>query len=287
MLSTFDYVRPQTLEDALLYLEEHEETKILAGGTDLLVLLRRNQEMVAHILDIKAIPAMKRLENIPQTGVFIGSAIPVNQIIEAKYIQEKYPALAQAAGLLASHQIRNRATVVGNICNASPGADLAAPLLVYDAKVHIANRRGNHVIDINAFFTGVKKTVLQPGDMVTGVSLPEVYAGDKSLFLKQARLKGHDLGIVGVAARLTANKELRLAMSAVAPTPIRLTGLEDLLNAEPLTPERAVWAGEEVRKCIKPISDVRSSAQYRLHISGVLVKRAIVQLLDKGGNGDV
>jgi carbon-monoxide dehydrogenase medium subunit len=211
----------------------------------------------------------------------------VNQIIEAGYIQEKYTALAQAAELLASYQIRNRATVAGNICNASPGADLSAPLLVYDAKVHIANRQGNRVVDSNEFFTGVKQTVLQPGDIVTGIALPAVAAGDKSVFLKQARLKGHDLGIVGVAARLTANNELRLAMSAVAPTPIRLTQLEAMLNAQPLTPERAVWAGEAVRTLIKPISDVRSSAEYRLHVSGVLVKRAIMQLLDREGNGDV
>lgn len=283
MLSRFDYVRPQLLEEALAYLRQNTGTEILAGGTDLMIMLRRNAQMPGHVLDIKSIPETKRLEYKPGQGLFIGATVTVNQVAEADFIQKKYAALVQAANSLASYQLRNRATLVGNICNASPGADLAAPLLVYDAKVHIANSQGNRLVAINEFFTGVKKTVLQRGEMVLGVSLPDVTAGDVSIFLKQARIKGHDLGIVGVAARLAADKVCRIAMSAVAPTPIRLTKLEEVLNAQPLTAELAIWAGEEARKLIKPISDVRSSAEYRLHVSGVLVKRALTQLLDMGG----
>lgn len=283
MLSRFDYVRPQLLEEALAYLGQNTGTEILAGGTDLMIMLRRNAQMPEHVLDIKSIPETKRLEYKPGQGLFIGAAVTVNQVAEADFIQKKYAALVQAANSLASYQLRNRATLVGNICNASPGADLAAPLLVYEAKVHIANSQGNRLVAINEFFTGVKKTVLQRGEMVLGVSLPDVTAGDVSIFLKQARIKGHDLGIVGLAARLTADKLCQIAMSAVAPTPIRLIKLEEVLNAQPLTVELAIWAGEEARKLIKPISDVRSSAEYRLHVSGVLVKRALTQLLDMGG----
>lgn len=283
MLSKFDYVRPQILDDALIYLEQNAGTKILAGGTDLMIMLRRNAEMPEHILDIKDIPEARRMEYKPQEGLFIGAAITVNQIAESELILEKYPALVQSANLLASYQLRNRATLVGNICNASPGADLAGPLMVYDAKVHVANKRGNRIIAIDEFFTGVKKTALQPGDIVTGVSLPDVAAGDDSVFLKQARVKGHDLGIVGVTVRITADKKIKIAMSAVAPTPIRLTELEGMLASRELTSELADWAGEEARKYIKPISDVRSSAEYRMHVSGVLVKRALMQLSAKGG----
>lgn len=286
MLSKFEYFKPQVLEEALTYLEQNAGTKILAGGTDLMVMLRRNAEMPEHVLDIKALPETKRLEYRPQEGLFIGAAITVNQVAEAP-IQEKYRALVQAANSLASYQLRNRATLVGNICNASPGADLAGPLLVYDAKVHVASRQGNRVIDIQDFFTGVKKTALKQGEIVIGVALPDIADGDAGIFLKQARIKGHDLGIVGVAARLTAEKEFRIAMSAVAPTPIRLTRLEAMLNTQPVTAGLAAWAGEEARKLIKPISDVRSSAAYRLHVSGVLVKRALTQLLAMGGKDDV
>ncbi|EGO63450.1 FAD binding domain-containing protein [Acetonema longum] len=282
MLSRFDYVKPQTLEEALAYLAENAGTKILAGGTDLMVMLRRNAQMPEHILDIKSIPETRRLDYKPQEGLFIGASINVNEVAGAAMTREKYPALAQAANALASYQIRNRATLVGNICNASPGADLSGPLLVYDAKVHVANSQGQQTVAIHEFFTGVKKTVLQPVDIVIGVSLPDVDAAD-AVFLKQARIRGHDLGIVGVAARLTAAKEFRIAMSAVAPTPIRLTRMEEQLKDRPLTPELAAWAGEEAAKSIRPISDVRSSAEYRRHIAGVLVKRALSQLLAAGG----
>lgn len=284
MLSKFDYVRPQTLEDALTYLEQNTGTKILAGGTDLMIMLRRNAEIPDHVLDIKAIPETQRFGYNLGEGLFIGSAITVNQVAETEIIREKYPALAQAAHSLASYQLRNRATLVGNICNASPGADLSGPLLVYEAKVHIASSNSSRVLPITEFFTGVKKTALSQGEIVIGVSLPDIFQGDRSIYLKQARIKGHDLGIVGVTARLTAEKTIRMAMSAVAPTPIRLVQLEEILNAGPLTSELADKAGVEVRKMIKPISDVRSSAEYRLHVSGVLVKRAVAELLARGGH---
>lgn len=283
MLSKFDYVKPQLLTEALNYMEQNKGTRILAGGTDLMIILRRNAEMPEHILDIKGISETNRLEYKINEGLFIGASVTVNQVAESKLILEKYPALVQAANSLASYQLRNRATVVGNICNASPGADLAGPLMVYDARVHIANREGIRIININSFFTGVKKTVLKANDIVIGVSLPDVSEGDTSIFLKQTRIKGHDLGIVGVTARMTADKKVKLAMSAVAPTPIRVVRLEEMLNSQPLTSEFAAAAGKEVRNIIKPISDVRSCAEYRLHVSGVLVKNALLHLSAMGG----
>lgn len=283
MLSKFDYIKPQLLTEGLKYLEQNDGTRILAGGTDLMVILRHNAVTPKHILDIKGIPETNRLEYSTNEGVFIGACVTVNQVAESKFILEKYPALVQAANLLASYQLRNRATLVGNICNASPGADLAGPLMVYDAIVHIASTEGTRTVDINSFFTGVKKTVLKDTELVIGVSLPNVSEGDTSIFLKQARIKGHDLGIVGVTARLTSDKKVRLAMTAVAPTPIRISKLEETLSSQPLTSEIAAAAGKEVCNIIRPISDVRSSAEYRLHVSGVLVKRALLHLSAMGG----
>ncbi|MGH4124552.1 MAG: FAD binding domain-containing protein [Clostridium sp.] len=283
MLSKFDYVKPQLLIEALNYLEQKDGTKIMAGGTDLMIALRHNAEMPQHILDIKAIPETNRLEYIKDEGLFIGACVTVNQVAESKWIIEKYPALVQASNCLASYQLRNRATLVGNICNASPGADLAGPLMVYDAVVHIASAEGTRTVNINSFFTGVKKTVIKRNELVIGVSLPEVSEGDTSIFLKQARIKGHDLAIVGVSARRTVDKKIKLAITAVAPTPIRIIELEEILSSKVLTAGLADMAEKEVRNIIKPISDVRSSAQYRIHVSGVLVKRALLHLLEMGG----
>ncbi len=283
MLSTFDYQKPKSLQEALDFLGNNPGTKLLAGGTDLMVVLRRNMEIVEHILDIKDIPETKRFEYVPGEGLFIGASVTVNQISESEDVAEKYPSLKESADSLASYQLRNRATMVGNICNASPGADMSSPLLVYDAVVHIATKDGIKEVPVQSFFTGVKKTVLNPGEIVIGVQLPDVESGDTSVFLKQARIKGHDLGIAGITLRLTKNQKVKIAMSAVAPTPIRLVKLEELIEARGLS-DLPEWIEGEIRNHIKPISDIRSSADYRLHVSGVLAKKGMIKLMDKGGN---
>ncbi len=280
MLSKFNYIRPYYLEEALIYLKKNNGTKILAGGTDLMVRLRHNLETPNHILDIKSIPEAQLLEYKPSEGLFIGAAVTVNQVAQSVFIQNKYSSLIQAANLLASYQLRNRATVVGNICNASPGADLAPALLIYEAKIHIAGYQCKRIVNIKDFFIGVKKTVLLPGELVIGISLPDVDIDDNSVYSKQSRIKGHDLTIVGVAIRFVSKKFFLIAMAAIAPTPIRLTKLEKFLSSQPLTHELANLACDEVRKQINPISDVRSCVQYRLHIAGILVKRGISKLLD-------
>ena len=287
MLSEFEVVKPQTVEEAVTFLERKDRiTKVLAGGTDLLVILRRSLNMPDVLLDIKGIEETHRLELSSGVGLFVGASVTVNQVVGSEIILRKYPALGQAAQALGSYQVRNRATLVGNICNASPGADLAAPLLVYEAVVHIASTTGRRTLPLTEFFTGVKKTVLAANELVVGISLPDPSSGDQSVYMRQARIKGHDLGIVGVAVRIKADRTFLVAISAVAPTPIRLFALEEILNAQdapPDSPDLAVIAGEEVRKFIYPISDVRASAEYRLHIAGVLVKRAVALLTMTGG----
>lgn len=285
MLSNFHYYKPESLENALSYLEENQGTILLAGGTDLTILLRNNKVVCKNILDVKAIPELNKLSYKPGEGLFIGGAILVNQICENDEIRKIYPALAHAADGLASYPIRNRATVVGNICTASPGADMAAPLLVYDAKVHVTSSEGNRVIDIKEFFVGVKKSVLKENEIVTGVSLPDLKEGDNSVYLRQARVKGHDLCNVGLALRLTSEKELNLAIAAVNTTPVRLTELEASIAGEELTPELSEFLSEEIKKYMSPrANSVRSSGAYRYHMAGVLTKRGLKRLMEKEAN---
>lgn len=282
MLSKFDYSKPETLEEALSYLDENPGTKILAGGTDLIILLNKDKIKCTHILDIKAIPDVNELSYTEDKGLFIGAAITVNQICENPIIRENYTALAEAADNLASYQIRNRATLVGNICNASPGADLAAPLLVYDAEVHIASIEGNRVVKINEFFTGVRQTVVKENEIVTGVFIPKVEAGDKSIYLRKSRIKGHDLCNVGLALRLTAEEKLQLAIVAVARTPLRLTEIEEAVAGKELNSELIQWISQEIKKYMEPrSSSIRSTPEYRYHIAEVLTKRGLSKLIEK------
>ncbi|SDZ07980.1 FAD binding domain-containing protein [Tindallia californiensis] len=282
MISKFNYSKPQTTQEAIDFLSANPGTKILAGGTDLMISLRRNVEMVDNILDVKGIEELHRFDYKNGEGLYIGATVLVNELAESDTVIEKYPALSQAAGSLASYQLRNRATLVGNICNASPGADLSSPLLTYQATVHIEGPNGKRELALENFFTGVKKTALKDNEIVLGVSLPDVEPGDMSEFRRQTRVKGHDLATVGITIRRTADKRTFIAMAAVAPTPIRLKEVEkELMNME-FSKETAQWLKAEIQKHIKPISDVRSSLEYRLLAAGALANKAMMAMIEKG-----
>ncbi len=281
MLSRFKYFKPHNLNEAVQYLEQEENSYALAGGTDLMILLRRNLVNAEHIVDIKALPEAAVFEYIEGSGLTIGAAVVVNRVVDSEIVKAKYPALHNAAAALASFQLRNRATVVGNICNASPGADLPPSLLVYDAVINIAGTQGVRQVPIHQFFTGVKRTVLQRGELVVSVELPEPGEGDKSVYLRQARLRGHDLATVGVATRIKPDGKVAIGICAVAPTPLRLFALEDQINERGLSQETVEWAAKEIKEHIRPITDVRSSAAYRLQMAGVLLKRGLLELIGK------
>lgn len=281
MLSRYDYFKANDLDSALTYLKENAGAKVLAGGTDLLVVLRKNVIEVEHMLDIKGIEELKKLEYTPGQGLYIGANVTVNELAENAEVQEKYPAILHGSNNLASYQLRNRATAVGNMCNASPGADLAPAFLVYDAEIVLQSADGERKIPLQDFFKGVKKTDLQDGEMVTAIIVPDVEQGEGSAFEKMARIKGHDLAIAGAAARVTADKKVKVAMNAVAITPIRLTGLEEELNNRELNDETFDWIEDVIGDYIKPIDDVRSTKEYRLAVSGVLVRRALEKALNK------
>lgn len=282
MISKFNYVKPQSIEEAMDFLATNPEAEILAGGTDLMVLLRRNIKITDKILDIKGIEELRRFDYKEGEGLYIGATVLVNEIAESEIIIEKYHALSQAAGSLASYQLRNRATLVGNVCNASPGADLSSPLLAYNAIIHIQGPNGKRDMNIEEFFVGVKKTALKEDEIVVGISLPDVEAGDSSEFKRQTRVKGHDLATVGITIRRTSDKKTFVAMAAVAPTPIRLKEVEKELEDKNFNQETALWLKEEVQKHIKPISDVRSSKEYRLIAAGAIAKKAMTAMIEKG-----
>jgi carbon-monoxide dehydrogenase medium subunit len=283
MLSRFEYKKPHDLNEAVQILNKEDKTFVLAGGTDLMILLRRNMIDARFIVDIKSIPETTEFEFVEGAGLTIGASLVVNLVADSEVVKSKYPALHEAAGSLASFQLRNRATVVGNICNASPGADLPPALLVYDAVVNIAGPEGARQVKLHEFFTGVKRTVLKKGELVVSVFLPDPGMEDKSTYIRQTRLKGHDLATVGVASRIKADDKVALAICAVAPTPLRLFELENKFNERGLSEETVLWAAEEIKQHIRPITDVRSSAVYRLQMASVLMKRSLLNLLGKEG----
>ena len=275
---TYQFLQPSTLNEATEILNSYEDVKILAGGTDLLILLKDRVLTCRYVMDIKKIP---ELNVFGKTGknLEIGGAINLNRILASDLTGGAYSALRDGALTLANSLLRNRATLIGNICNASPGGDMLPASLVMDGTVEAVCAAGNRQIPLCDFFTGVKKHVLKKNEMITKITFPEKQG--KGVYLKKKRIKGHDLAQVGAAAFWAQDGRLSVALGAVAPTPILITGLgpfdRDGLAAARADIER------EVLSRVNPISDTRSSREYRI----AMVKYFISEIISLWTGVDV
>jgi carbon-monoxide dehydrogenase medium subunit len=265
MLKEFKYLSPSSEEELLNLLATHKgKARLLAGGTNVLVDIRGEWDKPDYVIDIKKIPGLKDINFSEEKGLFIGAAVTCNEVLENKVIREKYPMVIRGGEELASYQIRNRATVVGNLCYGSPAADMAPPLLVLDTKVIIVSSKGEKHIALKEFFKGVKKTVLSDEEFVKGIIIPAENSYMKGDYKKSKRVKGHDLSIVSVAMGRIKNK-LRVAIGSCAPVPVLL---EEFHEDTPLTE-----IIEKANKSVCPIDDLRGSKDYRLNMMEVYIKR--------------
>ena len=281
-MKEFEYLKPDSVKETISILSQFgEKAQILNGGTDLIVEMRDKISQPEYLVDIKAIPKLNKITHNKQDGLNIGATVTLNEISNSKVVQRNYPILAEACKTVGSYQVRNRATLVGNICNASPAADTTPPLLVLEAKVNIIGPTGEKIVPINEFFTGVKKNILKKGEIVTSVIVPSLRDEWTGVYLKQGRRKDVDLATVGVAV-VCIRDEIRIALGAVAPTPIRAFKTEELLKGKTIDESLLEKAGESALTEVSPISDVRSSQEYREEIIKVLVRRAVLQA--KGGD---
>jgi len=282
VLGRFDYERPTSVAEAARLLGEGgPSSAVLAGGTDLLVDLRGGRRDVQLLVDVKGIKALRRLDVDRAGGLAIGAAVPLNEILEHAVLRRVLPGLAHAAESIATYQLRNRATAVGNLCNASPAADLGPILLTLDASIVAHSAHGERTVGIAQLFTGVKKTSLRPGEIATEIRIPAPEPKLRSAFLKQQRLRGHDLAVVNVAGTYApATGLLRVAFGSCAPTPLALAPIDAKgVSLEAVADE----AGRAALAAASPISDVRASADYRRAVLPVLVKRLVATLLQEGG----
>ena len=281
-MKEFEYLKPDSIKETISILSQFgEKAQILNGGTDLIVEMRDKIIQPEYLVDIKAIPQLNKITYDEQEGLEIGATVTLNEISNSKVVQTHYPILVKACKTVGSYQVRNRATLVGNICNASPAADIAPPLLVLEAKVNIIGPTGEKIVPINQFFTGVKKNILKKGEIVTSITIPPIKGKWVGVYLKQGRKKEVDLATVGVAV-VCIRGEVRIALGAVAPVPIRAFKTEELLKGKTIDESLLEKAGKSALTEVSPISDIRSSQEYREEIIKVLVKRAILQA--KGGH---
>jgi len=188
MLPKFDYVAPKTIEETLELLDKHgQDARLLAGGTDLIVSLRARERIPKTVIDIKAVKELHELSYDDRRGLGVGAAVTLNRLLRYDATSKHFPVLCEAVSTIGDYEIRNRATLAGNICNASPAADSAPALLVLEATVNLASSKGRRSVPVREFFAGVKKTVLARSEMVTSVNVPTPPRGSRSGYLKARR----------------------------------------------------------------------------------------------------
>ncbi|MBE0636291.1 FAD binding domain-containing protein [Candidatus Bipolaricaulota bacterium] len=280
MLGNFEYKRIRSIEEGCLCLAEAAgEGAVLAGGTDLLVEIRNGLKSPHILVDCRDMDVLKTF-HIDSSGSTIGASVPLNRLIENRGFHTTYPALADALLSIGTYQLRNRATLAGNICNASPAADSAPVLLVLGAVVDVIGVEGARTIPLSDFFAGVKRTTLKSDEIVTGIRLPD-RSDVRTGFKKQQRIRGHDLAVVNVAiAYSQSEKTVRLAIGSCAPTPVLLDPIAVDSNKKDAFVGHVI---DIVRSSISPISDVRASADYRNAVLPILIERILNDLLPEGG----
>ena len=285
VLPNFEYMVPKTIGEACnLLLELGKGAKVFAGATDIIPPMRDKAFTVDYLIDLKHIPGMKYIEYDETEGLKIGALTTLREIETSPLVKEKNPAVAHAAKVVASTQIRAKGTMAGNLCNASPSADTPPILLAQNAKVLVQGPNKDRYIMMDDFFVGFKKTALEPGEIVTGFVIPPLKEGESAAYIKHAVRKAMDLAIIGVAVKLTMDgdvcKDARIALGAVAPTTMRARNAEKALIGQKLTDDVIVEASLAARDECSPISDIRASAEYRRDMIRVFTKRAIKQALE-------
>ena len=289
-LPEFEYVLPQTLAEASEFLVRYPgEARPFLGGTDIFVRMRDGFITPKYLVDVKKLDGVNDLSFDPGTGMTLGAAVNMNRVIASPDVQAHYSLLAEACRSVASYQLRTRATVVGNICNASPAGDTIGACLVLGGVLHIQGIDGPRKESLEKFFLGPGKTALRLGDIVTAIHFPIPPKGCAGRYLKLGRNRLSDLSIVGVTAfgypdaACPSGYRFRLALASVAPVPLVPKEVEIHLADNPITSEVIQQAAHLASEASTPINDVRGSARYRKQMVEKLSARALTSVWQKLG----
>ena len=279
-MQAFEYFQPKTVREAVQALHKHPKAIVLAGGTDLLVRMKDRVNRPPAVVDVKRLPRADDLSYAGKTGLHIGAAVSMRQVERSSGAQSRFGAIAQGATFVGSIQIRNRATVIGNVCNAAPSADTAPGLIVHDAKVQIAGPKGRRTMTVEDFMKGPGKNDLKRGEFVLGIQVPAPKPRTGSAYVRHTPREAMDIAVVGVGASVTLSPKgictaAGICLGAVAPVPLRATKAESILVGQKLTPGKIAQAALVASDEARPITDVRATAGFRREMVRVLTERMI------------
>jgi carbon-monoxide dehydrogenase medium subunit len=281
-MNQFKYISPKTKEEVLEILKQKKsEACIVAGCTNVLPYIKDKKLPGKLLLDICGIEELNYIKK-SECEIYIGAGTTISDLINSKIIKEECNILYQAAEQFADPIIRNSATIGGNLADASPAADVAPPLLVLDAVLKVESMDGKREIFLKDFFIGPRKTVLHDDEMITSIKIKDDSINKNGCFIKLGLRQAMAISLATVALILEVEKgkvtDIRIAMGSIAPTPLRLIKVEGFLKNKKIDDELIEEAIEKVREEVKPIGDVRASAEYRRYVSGILFKRAFRKL---------
>lgn len=281
-MHAFDYATPQSVADAVVLLNEHgENARVLAGGTDLIVQLRENRRRAEVVVDIKGISEANELSYDVSTGLTIGSAVPCYRVYGDAAIAAAYPGLMDATSLVGGTGIQGRASLGGNLCNGSPAGDTIPPMIVLGGVARIAGPDGTREVAVEDFCTAPGRTVLANGEFLISLHFPTPEPHSGAYYLRFIPRNEMDIAVVGVGVSVVLSDDhsrfvsARIALAAVAPTPLFVREAGDALAGQAVSDESIQKASEIAQAAARPISDMRGTAEYRTHLTGVLTRRVL------------
>lgn len=287
-MKAFEYISVQSVEDAITWLSRNDdEAYVLAGGTDLLVQLRENRRQADLVIDIKQIPDVNELLYDPTDGLSIGAGVSCLRIWNDPNVIQHYPGLVDAAELIGGVQIQGRATFGGNLANASPAADSIPALIVHEAVCVIAGPGGVREMPVEDFCAGPGRNVLQKGEFLVKLQVKPPAAGFGSHYLRFIPRNEMDIAVVGVGASVILDasgqiiQSARIALGAVAPTPLFVSEAGNYLRGQPITDEVIAQAAQIATDAASPIADIRGTVAQRKHLVGVLTRRALNKAIER------
>ncbi len=279
-MKTFEYHSPGTLEETVsLLLQYQGQARLLAGGTDLIVEMKNGNLSPDAVIDLKGIPDLYFLKEEGEC-LRIGALFTIRDIETSPVIEERFPILKETARVMASFQVRNRATLGGNICHASPAADMVPPLIGLGSKIKVVGKEGERVLELEDFFAGPGKTKIEPGEVLKEIIIPKRSPRWEGTYVKLSPRKLTDLAVVGIALILLRDREgkcedVRIVMGAVAPKALRAKEAERSLTGKEVDERLIQEAAEKAMREASPITDVRGSDWYRREMVRTLVERGL------------
>lgn len=287
-MQAFNYVAAQSVDEVIKLLAEKGDTaRVMSGGTDLLVALREGRRKAELVIDVKRVKETTELTYDAQQGLTLGAAVPCHRIYDDKALAKAYPGLIDSASLIGGVQIQGRASIGGNLCNASPAADSIPALIVYSVICHIAGPNGQRQVPVEDFCVAPGRTVLQNGEFLVALSFPAPKPGFGAAYLRFIPRNEMDIAVVGVGASVQLDESrtkivsARIALGAVAPKPLFIPAAGEALAGKAISDEAIAEAARLAQAAATPITDMRGTAEYRKHLSAVLTGRALRKAIER------